>query len=55
MFRTLDIVDPDNIENGPILQLEHEIRSVIKKDGSMYKSCPFDTIPDGCVSSISSQ
>jgi hypothetical protein len=37
-----------NIDDGPILKLEHEIRSVIKRDGTKYKSCPFDTIPDGC-------
>jgi hypothetical protein len=42
MFRCLDIVDPENIEQGPILQLEHEIRSVVKVDGTKYKSCPFD-------------
>lgn len=48
MFRCLDIIDPLNIDDGPILKLEHEIRSVIKRDGTKYKSCPFDTIPDGC-------
>jgi hypothetical protein len=50
MFRCLDIVDPENVEDGPILKLEHEVRSVIKRDGSKYKSCPFDNIPEGCVS-----
>lgn len=49
MFRCLDIVDPENIEEGPILKLEHEVRSVLKRDGSMYKSCPFDSIPDNCI------
>ena len=49
MFRVLDIIDPENLEEGPILRLEHEIRSVIKRDGSKYKSCPFDTIPSNCV------
>lgn len=48
MFRFLDIVDPEQPEAGAILKLEHEIRSVIKRDGSMYKSCPFYQIPDGC-------
>jgi hypothetical protein len=45
MFRCLDIVDPDG-ENGdgPIIQLEHEIRSVTTRDGTKYKSCPFDNI-----------
>ena len=46
MFRILDIVHPDT--GTLILQLEHEVRSVVKRDGSMYKSCPFDDIPDGC-------
>ena len=50
MFRCLDIVDPENVDDGPILQLEHEVRSVIQRDGSMYKSCPFHEIPEGCVS-----
>jgi len=49
MFRCLDIVDPLHPEDGPILRLEHEVRSVVKKDGSKYKSCPFDEIPDSCV------
>jgi hypothetical protein len=48
MFRCLDIIDPDNIAAGPILQLEHEIRSVVKIDGSKYPSCPFDDIPSEC-------
>jgi len=46
MFRILDIVDPDT--GSLILKLEHEVRSVVKRDGSMYKSCPFDEIPEGC-------
>jgi hypothetical protein len=50
MFRCLDIVDPENATAGPILKLEHEVRSVVKKDGSKYKSCPFDEVPEGCVS-----
>ena len=49
MFRCLDIVDPDDVDAGPILKLEHEIRSVVKRDGSKYKSCPFEDIPEGCV------
>jgi hypothetical protein len=49
MFRCLDIVDPDDVDAGPILKLEHEIRSVVKRDGSKYKSCPFDAIPEECV------
>lgn len=49
MFRCLDIVDPLNVQDGPILRLEHEVRSVVKPDGSKYKSCPFDEIPDACV------
>ena len=48
-FRCLDIVDPEHVDEGPILQLEHEIRSVVKPDGSKYKSCPFHDIPDSCV------
>lgn len=49
MFRCIDIVDPEHLEEGPILRLEHEIRSVVRRDGSKYKFCPFDAIPDGCV------
>jgi hypothetical protein len=49
MFRCLVIVDPENIEQGPILKLEHEIRSCIKPNGSKYKSCPFDKIPEQVV------
>ena len=48
MFRCLDIVDPEQPEAGAILKLEHEIRSIVKRDGSMYASCPFDEIPAGC-------
>jgi len=48
MFRCLNIVDPDDIMAGPIVQLEHEIRSVIRMDGTKYKSCPFDEIPVQC-------
>lgn len=48
MFRCLNIVDPKNIDDGAILKLEHEIRSVVKRDGSKYKSCPFHEIPDAC-------
>lgn len=48
MFRCLNIVDPENVQDGPILQLEHEIRSVVKVDGTKYKSCPFDEIPPEC-------
>eukprot|EP00558_Chaetoceros_sp_UNC1202_P004021 CAMPEP_0197244402 /NCGR_PEP_ID=MMETSP1429-20130617/9533_1 /TAXON_ID=49237 /ORGANISM="Chaetoceros sp., Strain UNC1202" /LENGTH=178 /DNA_ID=CAMNT_0042704757 /DNA_START=18 /DNA_END=554 /DNA_ORIENTATION=- len=49
MFRCLDIVDPENVEAGAILRLEHEVRSVLKGDGSLYKSCPFEEAPEGCV------
>lgn len=52
MFRILDIVDPET--GTSILKLEHEVRSVVKPDGSMYKSCPFDEIPEGCET-LSSQ
>lgn len=49
MFRCLDIVDPDNVAAGTILSLEHEVRSVVKRNGELYKSCPFDAVQDGCV------
>ncbi|KAL3943363.1 MAG: hypothetical protein SGBAC_002566 [Bacillariaceae sp.] len=49
MFRCLEIVDPDNAQHGPIVKLEHEVRSVVRRDGSKYKSCPFDEIPAGCT------
>jgi hypothetical protein len=48
MFRCLDIVDPLE-PNDVILRLEHEIRSVANRDGSKYRSCPFDAIPDICL------
>jgi len=44
MFRIIDIVDPES-PNTVILKLEHEVRSVVKKDGTVYKSCPFNGIP----------
>ena len=40
MFRVLDVVDPEHPENGSIVQIEHEIRSCVKPNGSKYKSCP---------------
>ena len=46
IFRCIDIVDPLNVDAGPILKLEHESRSVVKPNGTKYKSCPFDDIPD---------
>jgi len=50
MFRVLDIVDPMHPTSEPILRLEHEVRSVLGKDGkSLYKSCPFFEIPSGLV------
>lgn len=49
MFRIIDIIDPENPEEGAILKLEHEIRSVVKRDGSKYKSCPFNRIPPCCL------
>jgi hypothetical protein len=48
MFRCLDIVDPDNPGAGPIMRLEHEIRSVVRRDGSKYESCPFYNLPEQC-------
>lgn len=45
MFRVLDVVDPLDAAAGPVLRLEHEIRSCVKTDGSKYKSCPFEEIP----------
>lgn len=45
MFRILDIVDPLDPEAGPIVRLEHEVRSTVKVDGSKYKSCPFFEVP----------
>lgn len=46
MFRTINIIDPANIAGGAIFRLEHEIRSVVNRDGTKYKSCPFDNIVD---------
>ena len=44
MFRMLDVVDPDDVAAGPILRLEHEVRSATKADGTKYKSCPLDDV-----------
>jgi len=44
MFRVLDVVDPRDPAAGPILRLEHEVRSATKADGSKYKSCPLDGV-----------
>ena len=49
MFRILDVVDLNDVGTGVILRLEHEVRSVFKADGRMYKSCPFYEVPEGCV------
>lgn len=49
MFRVLDVVDPEDVEAGAILRLEHEVRSVLKGDGGLYKSCPFEEAPEGCI------
>lgn len=49
MFRCLEIVDPENAEAGVILRLEHEVRNVLKVDGSIYNSCPFEEAPPDCV------
>ena len=48
MFRCLNIVDPEGDINDVIVKLEHEVRSVVKCDGTMYGSCPFDEVPDYC-------
>ena len=45
MFRCLDVVDPLRPADGPILRLEHEIRSAVHRDGSPYKSCPLRELP----------
>ena len=45
MFRTLDIIDPKNPAAGVLFRLEHEIRSVVNRDGTKYKSCPFYEVP----------
>ena len=42
MFRILDVVDPEAPHEGPILRLEHEVRSCVTADGTKYKSCPLD-------------
>jgi len=39
MFRVLWIVDPE--DGRRIMRLEHEIRSMVKVDGTKYKSFPF--------------
>ena len=38
------VVDPDDVAAGPILQLEHEVRSAVKADGTKYKSCPLTVL-----------
>jgi len=49
MFRILDVVDPLDPGAGPIVRLEHEVRSTVKVDGSKYKSCPFFEVPTDVV------
>lgn len=44
MFRTLDVVDPEDVGAGPIVKIEHEVRSATKADGKKYKSCPLDVL-----------
>lgn len=44
MFRVLDVVDPLHPEKGPIVCLEHEVRSALTMDGTLYKSAPFNDI-----------
>ena len=45
MFRLIQIVDPLDEEKKVILNLEHEVRSCITKDGTKYKSCPLINLP----------
>ena len=49
MFRMLDVVDPEDIDAGPILRLEHEVRSTTQADGRKYKSCPLDVVAAPCA------
>jgi hypothetical protein len=44
-FRTLNVVDPDNTAAGSILKFEHEVMSMILKDGSKNKLFPLLEIP----------
>jgi len=44
MFRTLDIVDPEDVAAGPIVCVEHEVRSATRADGTKYKSCPLQQV-----------
>uniref|UniRef100_A0A7S1UES1 Glyoxalase-like domain-containing protein n=1 Tax=Phaeomonas parva TaxID=124430 RepID=A0A7S1UES1_9STRA len=46
MFRLLDVVDPENPTAGPIIRIEHEVRSCTTKDGAKYKSCPFASLEE---------
>ena len=45
MFRLIQIVDPLDGEKKVILNLEHEVRSALTKDGKKYKSCPLINVP----------
>lgn len=45
MFRLIQIVDPLDEEKKVILNLEHEVRSALTKDGKKYKSCPLINVP----------
>ena len=45
MFRTLDIVDPMHPENGAIIKLEHEVRSMTRANGEKYASFPLEIVP----------
>jgi len=48
MLLIINNVDTENVEARPILKLDHEVRSVVNRDGSKYKSCPFYDIPVEC-------
>mgnify|MGYP007078091868 CR=1 FL=1 len=49
MFRMLDAVDPEDIDAGPILRLEHEVLSTTHADGRKYKSCQLDVVAAPCA------
>jgi hypothetical protein len=44
MFRCLNIIDPENRSKGTLFRLEHEVRSIVNRDGTKYKSCPFNDL-----------
>lgn len=45
MFRVLDVVDAERLENGVLFKLKHELHSAATVDGVKYMSCLLVEVP----------